>query len=407
MPRRSADDRTTASGTRLTRRAALAGLGGAAITGVAGCLAPGGGTNTFTIGAALPLSQGWEAYGNTMLRAVEIGATALEESAAMDGREVSVLVEDTQVAPQTTRDVVTKLITEDGADVIFGPVSSTNRIAMAPLLADNGVPGLYAVEYEGRAAEDYCNEWLFKTAEIPPQQIQPFVPWLLEEYGDSFFLLGSDYTWPKEMNAATRSVLGEHGGQVLGEEYVPIGHTEFSSIIPRIESADPDVLFMTLTGPSVPAIQQQMQTFGVRGQWTDVGISHGQGLLAGAPAAAVEGVVSCHTYMEALDTERNAAFVQAFRDRGEDMPITFLTGTSRIAMSLLQAAIEAEGDTSADAIRSGLRGVSATTIAGEVSIDVDQQATLPTRASRVDAQRTHVPVAEFAAVEPPEHCDSI
>ncbi len=402
------DDRDKNGTRRLSRRRTLAGLGTVALSGVAGCLGPlGGNGGTFTIGAALPLSQGWEAYGNTMLRAVRIGAEALGQSPAMDGVEISVPVEDTQVSPQTTRDVVTRLITDNDADVIFGPVSSTNRIAMASLLSEHSVPGLYAVEYEGSAASDYCNDWLFKTAEIPPQQIEPFVPWLIEEYGDSFYLLGSDYVWPEEMNATTTDVLEAHGGEVVGEEYVPLGHTEFSSIIPRIESADPDVLFMTLTGPSVPAIQQQMHSFGVRGQWTDVGISHGQGLLAGAPAAAVEGVVSCHTYMEALEGDRNSEFVQSFRDRGEEMPITFLTGTSRIAISLLQAAIESQGERSADAIRDGLRGVSASTIAGDVSIDVDQQATLPTRASRVNDARKHVPVTEFSAVQPTEYCDSI
>ncbi|MEF8802333.1 MAG: substrate-binding protein [Halapricum sp.] len=390
---------------RLSRRTVLGGLGAAA---VAGCVSSGPETaSPFQIGAVLPLSQGWEAYGNTMLRAVEIGADRLESSELLGDREVTVQVEDTQVDPQTTRDRASRLLDQEDVDVLFGPVSSANRIAMAPLLEEHGTPGLYAVEYEGSVAEDYCNPWLFKTAEVPIQQIEPFVPWLLDEYGTDFYLLGSDYVWPEQMNATTAAVLESAGGTVLDEQYVALGEDDFSSIIPRIEDADPDVLFMTLTGPSVPSIQEQMQNFGVRGQWIDVGISHGQGLLAGAPAGAVEGVVSCHTYMEALDTERNREFVREFRDRGEAMPITFLTGTARIAMDLLTAAIEAEGETSAEALRSGLDGVSAETVAGDVSIDVDHQATLPTRVSRVDDARTHVPVEHFDAVEPAEFCDGI
>jgi urea transport system substrate-binding protein len=355
----------------------------------------------------LPFSQGWEAYGNTMLRAVEIAADELDSSDLLGGREVSVQVEDTQVDPQTTRDRAERLLSQEDADVIFGPVSSENRIAMAPLLAEYETPGLYAVEYEGSVAEDYCNPWLFKTAEIPVQQIEPFVPWLIDEYGTDFYLLGSDYVWPQEMNATTAATLESAGGTVVDEQYVPIGEDDFTSIIPRIEDADPDVLFMTLTGPSVPAIQEQMQNFGARGQWVDVGISHGQGLLAGAPAAAVEGVVSCHTYMENLDTEANREFVAEFRDRGESLPITFLTGTARIAMDCLRTAIEREGETTAEALRAGLDGVAAETVAGDVSIDVDHQATLPTRVSRVNDSRKHVPIEAFDAVEPAEYCDEI
>lgn len=391
-----------------SRREALSALGGTVAAGVAGCLQSlSGGGGTFKIGVAIALSQGWEAYGNTMLRAVRIAADDLNENGGLGGREVEVLVEDTQVSPQTTRDKVTKLITQNGADVIFGPISSTNRIAMAPLLTEHQVPALYAVEYEGSVAEDYCNEWLFKVGEIPPQQIDPFVPWLIDEYGSSFYLLGSDYVWPQKMNEVTTTVVEDNGGEVVEEQYVPIGETDFTSIIPQIESAAPDILFMTLTGPSVPAIQEQMSNFGVRGQWTDVGISHGQGLLAGAPAEAVEGVVSCHAYMENLDTQRNQEFVQAFRERGAQMPITFLTGPSYIAISLLEQAVDRGGGTGPAELRDGLRGVSAETIIGQVSIDVDQQATLPTTASRVNSERKHVPVRRFDAVQPPEHCEDI
>ncbi|ERG87944.1 MAG: ABC-type branched-chain amino acid transport system, periplasmic component [halophilic archaeon J07HX5] len=401
----AADSETADRG--LSRRQFIGTVGGSVIAGAAGCLGSSN-SNAFKIGAALSLStQGWETYGNTMLRAVRIAADQMQERGVFGDREVSVITEDTQVDPQTTRNKVEKLTTQDDVDVVVGPVSSANRIPAAELFRENQTPGLYAVEYEGAVAEDYCNPWLFKSAEVPEQQVEPFVPWLVDEYGSSFYLLGSDYTWPNEMNGQIQTVLENQGGEVVGEEYAALGETDFSSIIPRIENADPDVLFMTLTGASVPAIQEQMLNFDVRGQWTDVGISHGQGLLQGAPAEAVEDVVSCHSYMESLETDRNQQFVQAFRDRGTDVPITFLTGTTRVAMRLLEQAIETEGDASADGIQAGLRGVSAKTVVGEVAIETDQQATLPTYASRVNGERQHVPVESFDAVQPDPQCDSL
>lgn len=389
----------------LSRRHLLGTIGSSALVGASGCLGSGG-DDEFKIGAVLSLSgQGWETYGNTMLRAIRIAAEQMEQNGVFGGQGVSVIPEDTQVDPQTTRDKVEQLTTRDNVDIVVGPVSSANRIPAAELLRENQTPGLYAVEYEGAVAEDYCNPWMFKTAEVPEQQVEPFVPWLVEEYGSSFYLLGSDYLWPNEMNKQVRTVLEDEGGEVVGEEYVALGETEFSSIIPRIKRADPDVLFMTLTGASVPAIQEQMLNFDVRGEWTDVGISHGQGLLQGAPAEAVEGVVSCHSYMENLETDRNQQFVQEFRDRGTDTPVTFLTGTARVAMRLLEQAIESEGDTSSEGIQAGLRSVSAETVVGEVAIETDQQATLPTYASQVNGERKHVPVESFDAVQPDSQCD--
>lgn len=403
----SQPDRETSYTRRDTLKATTAA--GLAATSLAGCTNPlggGGGGGTFKIGANLALSQGWKPYGNTMLRAAKIAAEEINNNGGLDGKTIEFVTEDNKLDPKTVREKTTKLIEQDNVDILFGPISSASRNAMAPVLSDKEVPTLYPVQYEGPAAKDYCNEWIFKIGEIPVQQIQPFIPWLMDEYGSSFYLLGSDYIWPQTMNDLVKAEVENNGGTVEAEEYVQLGTTDFTSIIPRIEQADPDILFMEVTGSSVPAIQKQMQNRGVRGQWQDVGLAHGQGLLAGAPQSAVEGLLTSHAYFENRDNEANNQFIQTFNEKhGEDALIDYLTGPSYAAIKLLEQGVKDAGGTSVDDIMSGLPGSSVDTVTGPTSIDVDHQITVGTAVAEVNAQKKYDSVKTFDPVKPGDECD--
>lgn len=392
-----------------TRRQALRVAAGVATASVAGCLRGSSSDDgTFTIGGNLPLSQGWEPYGNTQRRAAEIAIQEINDAGGLDGREVELVVTDNQVDPKTVRDRTTELVTQEGADIILGPVSSASRVAMAGELQRHEVPALYTTQYEGSAAEDYCNEWLFKTGEVPAQQIDPFIPWLIDTHGEQFYLLGSDYIWPETMNELITDAVEQNGGEILDEVYVGLNETDFSSIIPRIEQADPDVLFMTLTGASVPAIQQQLHEQGVRDQWTEVGIAHTQGLVSGVPPEAVEGLLSCNAYKENLDNQANQQFVSTFTDEyGEDALITSLTGPAYTGVKLLEAAVDRAGGTSSEDLVDGLSGASVTSVMGETTIERDHQVTVGTSVYELDADRTYQPVTSFDPVTPAENCDGI
>jgi urea transport system substrate-binding protein len=275
-------------------------------------------------------------------------------------------------------------------------------------LENHEVPALYTTQYEGRAAEDYCNEWLFKAAEIPVQQIEPFIPWLIENHGEQFYLLGSDYIWPQTMNDLISDAVEKHGGEVLQEEYVQLNATDFSSIIPRIEQADPDILFMEVTGASVPAIQQQMLEQGVRDQWTEVGLAHGHGVLAGAPPEAVEGLLSCHAYTENLDNSANEEFVGKFKDEyGQDSLMTYLTGPAYTGMKLLEAAVEEAGGASTEDIMAGLQDASVDSVMGETTMAADHQVSVGTTVTEVNADQKYDPITSFDPVSPEDACETI
>lgn len=402
--------------TSINRRRVLQATGsGLAATGLAGCLGGGGGgggsSGPFTIGANLALSQGWSPWGNTILNAAQLAAQEINENGGLgpNGREIEFVVEDNQVDPSTAREKANKLIQQDDADILFGPISSATRVAISPVAAENEIPLLYSVQYEGQVADDYCNEWLFKTGGVPAQTVEPFVPWLVDNYGGQFYMLGSDYNWPNRINSVAKPVLEEAGGEVVGEEYVQLGTTDFSSIVERISQADPDVLFMTLTGASPTAIQSEMLNQGVRDQWAEVGLAHGQGSLAGADAESVEGVITCHNYAEKIQSEQNQQMIQNYyEESSDDALVNYMTGPAYITIKLLEQAVEEAGETSPSAIKETLPNTGfEDSVVGAATFDSDQQLTNDAVAKQMNGEKKHEVVAEFDSVSPGDNCDAI
>ena len=101
------------------------------------------------------------------------------------------------------------------------------------------------------------------TGAVPNQQGDIFIPWLAENVGKKFFLLGTDTVYAQLINSQCREALAEVGGEVVGEEYVPNGHNDFSTIITKIKEADPDVLFVNLNGDSGVAFFKQYKQYGL------------------------------------------------------------------------------------------------------------------------------------------------
>jgi urea transport system substrate-binding protein len=375
------------------------------VASFAGCTGSLGG-GTFKIGVNLPFSQGWKPYGQPVLNAAKIAQAQINNDGGLAGNEIEFVVEDSQASPDTAVEKTNKLIQQDEVDLILGPLTSASRNAVAPILSRHQVPAFYVIDYEGPAAEDYCNEWLFKFGETPPQQVDPLIPWLMENHGSSFYLIGQDYIWPQTMNNLIRTQVEEQGGKILDEQYVQFGTTDFSSIIPRIESADPDILFMTVTGGSAINLQKQMGNRGVRENFQDVGLAHIQPVLSGIPTDAVEGLLNCRDYFESLDTQVNREFLSAYYDEfGDDAPMSTHGGLSYMSMQMLEKAISEQGEASIDAIMKGLPGTTVDSPMGTRSIEHDHQANHGCTVARVNQEKKFAPVTKFDNVMPDETCN--
>src|SRR5215208_180936 len=135
----------------------------------------------------------------------------------------------------------TKLVEHDHVDVIVGGIySSTRQAIKGPAVVKGKTLYIYPEQYEGQE----CDPLIFCTGPVPAQQVEPFIPWLMQQTGaKKFYLPSADYIWPHVMNKKVREVVTGCGGAIVGEEYFPLDHTDYRATIEKIASSGAEVVF--------------------------------------------------------------------------------------------------------------------------------------------------------------------
>ena len=329
-------------------------------------LEPAGESATIKVGVLHSLS-GTMSISETAVRDATL--MAVEEINASGGvmdQRIEVIVEDGASDWPTFAEKARKLIQSDQVAVVFGGWTSASRKAMLPVFeAQNGLL-FYPVQYEGLEASPN----IFYTGATTNQQIVPAVEYLLEQGKERFYLLGSDYVFPRTSNLIINKQLAASGLQAVGEEYTPLGHTEYSTVIAKIRAANPDVVFNTLNGDSNVAFFKQLKSAGITPEQLPViSVSVAEEEITGIGPENIAGHLVAWNYFQTTDTPENEKFVAAFKEkygahRVTDDPIE----AGYFGVYLWAKAVEEAGSTEVAAVREAAKGLQFTAPGGPVTI---------------------------------------
>jgi urea transport system substrate-binding protein len=247
-------------------------------------------------------------FGETMLHCAQYAQKELNEKGGVEGRKLELVIEDDETDPKVGIEKARKLIKRDRVDVIVGAISSAMRNAVGTVTTKEKTVYVYPTYYEG----GYCHEGVFITGAIPNQQVERFVPWVMENVGKTFYIAGSDYIWPKETAKVVRALVEKAGGTIMGEEYFPWNTADFSSLVNRVAGAKPAVMYSLLIGSDSVTFLKQFHNFGLKKTTRICTSGVAEKEAAGLGEAGV-GLVSSQSYFMSLDTPRNKEFVEGFR----------------------------------------------------------------------------------------------
>ena len=327
--------------------------------------------DTIQVGILHSLS-GTMAISETAVR--DASLLAIEEINAAGGvlgKKLVPVVEDGASDWPTFAEKAQKLIQSDEVVVVFGGWTSASRKAMLPVF--EGLNGLlfYPVQYEG--LETSPN--IFYTGATTNQQIVPAVEYLLAEGKTKFFLLGSDYVFPRTSNLIINAQLEAAGLKAVGEEYTPLGHVEYSTVINKIQAAGPDIVFSTLNGDSNVAFFKQLRDAGITvDDIPTVSVSVAEEEIRGIGAENMLGHLVAWNYFQTTDTPANTKFVAAYKakfgdDRVTDDPIE----AGYFGVYLWAAAVEKAGSTEVGAVKAAAGGIQFDAPGGVVTVNGDNQ----------------------------------
>lgn len=287
------------------------------------------------------------------------------------GKKIKPIEEDGASDWPTFAEKARKLLQEDKVATIFGGWTSASRKAMLPVVEQNNGLLWYPVQYEGM--EQSPN--IFYTGATTNQQIVPAVDWLLENKGKSFFLLGSDYVFPRTANKIIKAQLEAKGGKTVAEEYTPLGHTDYNTVINKIKSTKPDVIFNTLNGDSNVAFFKQLKDAGITAEDIPVlSVSVAEEEIRGIGVDVLEGHYAAWNYYQTTDTPENKTFVENYKAKyGNDRVTADPIEAGYIAVYLWAAAVEKAGSFDVDAVKKAADGIEFKAPEGVVKIDGETQ----------------------------------
>lgn len=349
---------------RLTAAAAAAVL-------LAGLTACGGsptsstaeGGDTVTVGLLHSLT-GSMAISETSVRDAELLAISeINEAGGVNGAQIEYIEEDGASEPSTFATKAEKLIDSDGVSTIFGCWTSSSRKAVKPIVEDYNALLWYPVQYEGMESSPN----IVYTGAAPNQQIVPAIEYLLDQGYKNFFLLGSDYVFPRTANMIITAQVEAAGAKVVGEEYADMDQTDFAAIIAKIEAAQPDIIINTLNGTGNVSFFKQMSEKNYTAEtYPTMSFSIAEEEVATIGADILKGHMVSWNYYQTTDTEENKKFVEAYKAMfGEDRVTSDPAEAAYDAVYLWKAACEKAGSFDVDSVLEAIR-------TGEISFDAPE-----------------------------------
>lgn len=286
---------------------------------------------------------------------------AIEEINAQGGvlgRKIEYVQEDGASDWPTYSEKAQKLILKDRVATIFGCWTSASRKAVLPIVEQHDNLLFYPVFTEG--LESSPN--IIYLGPDATQQIIAGLDWVInEKKAKTFYFIGSDYIWPRTSFKIARKYIEDKGLKVVGEEYYPLGHTQFNSVINKFKLKKPDVIFSTVVGGSNVAFYKQMKAAGIdltKEKPLLLTTSVTEDEVLGIGGENIEGGYSIMKYFQSMKNDANEKFVKDFKAHyGEKAVIGDTTESAYLGPWIWKAAVEKAGTFDIDKVRAALPGI--------------------------------------------------
>jgi branched-chain amino acid transport system substrate-binding protein len=360
--------------------------------------------DTIKIGIPVGLSGANSVVAPSVVQAAELAVAEINDAGGVLGRKLEVVVADDGSGAQGAQKAFDSLVFQKKVDVLISMETSAARNAGLPIVNRGKVPFIYTSFYEGRS----CSPWMYVNAWVPEQQVAPVVDHFMDSLGaKTFYLIGSDYAFGRGMLEFTQKYIEEKGGKVLGDEYLPMGGTDWTAIISKLKAAKPDALITSTAGgaPNV-TLTKQLRAAGVDIPYGNLAVDEGTARNMGADAA---GIYISASYITDIASEENQNFLKAMKAHfGDDMKTpNDLSVPEYEAVYLYKLAVEKAGSTDPEAVIDALDEVSFRGPRGDIKMDKQRHAPLTMYLAQVQPDGGIKLIKSFANVDPGEQCPNL
>lgn len=307
---------------------------------------------TIKVGFPVPLTGPYGTEAQDQVRAAEVAIAEFNEGGGLNGRKAELLVRDDKLNPGEAATRTLELIEKEKATFIVGSLSAAVQLAV------NNVTKERKVIFNSISQSDTINEasdfspYTFHEALNPHLTAGAVGRYAFPKFGKKVAFLTADYAYGHEMVRGFQEAGKAFGVESLVDIRHPLGTTDFSALLPRIQALKPDILCISNFGRDQQIALKQATDFGMKKSMKIIApILLYTGRVAAGPQA-FEGVIGGTSYYWGI--EDKIASAKAFNDRfrkqhGGKVPSDYGALGYGGVKTLLMAA-KAAGSTDADKV---------------------------------------------------------
>ncbi|MES0488723.1 MAG: ABC transporter substrate-binding protein [Leptospirales bacterium] len=361
--------------------------------------------NKIKLGLMPPLTGLVALYGEEIVRAAKIAVDEINESGGLLGNELELIIEDDGSLPDTAVPAAHKLV-DLGCTAIIGNLLSNSRISVANQVADKRkIPYLNFSFYEGSIYSPY----FFHFAALPNQQIDKMIPYMANKYGSKFFFAGSNYEWPRGSIDAAKMALSSVDGEVVGEEYLPIGSEKMDSLLDKVKKSGADVFVPYFAGQDQVNLLTGFTELGLKNRMAVVMGHYDETMVSNLSAEVREGFYSSNTYFMDVETPENKDLLSRLKNclgvnelwpKGNGIITNFGEGTY-ICVKAFGEAVKLAGSLDVDIILKSLENIQIAGPQGKVTMDPEtHHATVNSYLSKCNKDGSFRIIEKFGEIKP-------
>lgn len=283
------------------------------------------------------------------VHAIQLATDEINKAGGIAGRQIELVIYDTQSDNTRYQEFMRRVLQRDKVDVVFAGFSSASREAYRPIVNQFDGFAFYNNQYEGGV----CDANMVVTGAVPEQQFSTLVPWMMETYGKKVYTIAADYNFGQISAEWVRNIVKENGGEMVGEEFIPLGVSQFSQTIQNIQKAKPDFVVTLLVGTAQASYYEQAASASLGlPMASSVNVGQGYEHKRFTPPSLANMYVTTN-YIEEVDTPASKAFLAKVKAMFPDEPyVNQEAANSYIAMYLYKQMVErADGSTKRDDLR--------------------------------------------------------
>lgn len=357
------------------------------VVGMLGVSQANAGPHEVKIGVLHSLS-GTMAISETSLKDVVLMAVdEINANGGVMGKQVKPVVVDPASDWDLFAEKAKDLIVKEQVAVVFGCWTSVSRKSVLPVFEEKNSLLFYPVQYEGE--EQSLN--VFYTAATPNQQLVPAAEYMMEEIGaKKFYLLGTDYVFPRTANKVLKAYLKTKGvpDENIVEEYTPFHHQDYQTIVGKIKTfaAGGDACVLsTINGDSNVPFYKEFANQGLTSDDCPImAFSVAEDELRAMDVPPLVGHLATWNYFQSINTPENKKFVKNFKafcernnlpggaDRVTDDPIE----AAYFGVYVWKAAVEKAESFDVDKVREAVYGLEFDAPGGKKMMHASNQHTL-------------------------------